>query len=153
MSKTSALPLFTLLLLSCSIGQFSFVFNSSVFYSGWELLKDPIGATVQLFKNFTLLSEIFWAVSVTTFGKVFIWKSHNNWSLKIQLQLYGYKFCLIRNHVTILNKCRFRIPIVPRRLFFAAQLRIAITWSPNYYQKMQRSITRKNQKEYGPDVK
>jgi hypothetical protein len=27
--------------------------------SGWELLKDPIGATVQLFKNFTLLSAIF----------------------------------------------------------------------------------------------
>jgi hypothetical protein len=42
---------------------------------------------------------------------------------------------------------------VPRRLFFAAQQRIAITWSPNYYKKMQRSIRRKNQKEYGPDVK
>ena len=41
---------------------------------------------------------------------------------------------------------------VPQRLFFAAQQRIAITWSPKYYQKM-RSITRKNQKKYGPDVK
>jgi hypothetical protein len=47
----------------------------------------------------------------------------------------------------------FKIPVVPRRLFFAAQQRRAITLSPNYYQKMQRSITRKNQKEYGPDVK
>ncbi len=34
---------------------------------------------------------------------------------------------------------------VPRRLFFAAQQRIAITLSPKYYQKMQRSTTRKNQ--------
>ncbi len=42
---------------------------------------------------------------------------------------------------------------VPRRLFFAAQQRIAITWSPNYYQKMCCFITRKNQKEYRPDVK
>ncbi len=43
--------------------------------------------------------------------------------------------------------------IVPRRLFFAAQQRISITWSPNYYKKMQRFTTRKNQKEHGPDVK
>ena len=42
---------------------------------------------------------------------------------------------------------------VPRRLFFAAPQRIAITLSPNYYQKMQRSITRKNQEEHGPEVK
>ncbi len=42
--------------------------------------------------------------------------------------------------------------IVPRRLFFAAPQRIAITSSPNYYQKMQRSTTRKNQEEHGPDV-
>ncbi len=42
---------------------------------------------------------------------------------------------------------------VPRRLFFAAQQRIAITLSPNYYQKMQRFTTRKNQEEHGPDVK
>ncbi len=42
---------------------------------------------------------------------------------------------------------------VPRRLFFAAQQRIAITRSPKYYQKMHCFITRKNQKEYGPDVK
>ncbi len=41
----------------------------------------------------------------------------------------------------------------PRRLFFAAPQRIAITSSPKYYQKMQRSITRKNQEEYGPEVK
>ncbi len=43
--------------------------------------------------------------------------------------------------------------IVPRRLFFAAQQRIAITWSPEYYQKMRCFITRKNQKEHGPDVR
>jgi hypothetical protein len=43
--------------------------------------------------------------------------------------------------------------IVARRLFFAAQQRIAITLSPNYYQKMQRFTTRKNQEEHGPDVK
>jgi hypothetical protein len=41
---------------------------------------------------------------------------------------------------------------VLRRLFFAAPQRIAITLSPNYYQKMQRSTTRKNQEEHGPDV-
>ncbi len=41
---------------------------------------------------------------------------------------------------------------VPRRLFFAAQQRIAITLSPKYYQKMQRT-TRKNQEEHGPEVK
>jgi hypothetical protein len=41
---------------------------------------------------------------------------------------------------------------VPRRLFFAAEQRIAITLSPNYYQKMQRFTTRKNQEEHGPDV-
>ncbi len=41
---------------------------------------------------------------------------------------------------------------VPRRLFFAAQQRIAITLSPNYYQKIQRFTTRKNQEEHGPDV-
>jgi hypothetical protein len=35
---------------------------------------------------------------------------------------------------------------VPRRLFFAALQRIAITWKPKYYKK-------KNQKEHGPDVK
>jgi len=45
------------------------------------------------------------------------------------------------------------IYIVPRRLFFAAQQRIAITSSPNYYQKMQRFTTRKNQEEHGPEVK
>jgi hypothetical protein len=38
------------------------------FISGWELLKDPIGATVQLIKNFTLLSETFRAVSFIIFG-------------------------------------------------------------------------------------
>jgi hypothetical protein len=43
--------------------------------------------------------------------------------------------------------------LVPRRLFFAAQQRIAITLSPEYYQKMQRSTTRKNQEEHGPEVK
>ena len=37
--------------------------------------------------------------------------------------------------------------------FFAAQQRIAITLSPNYYQKMQRFTTRKNQEEHGQDVK
>ncbi len=42
---------------------------------------------------------------------------------------------------------------VPRRLFFASRQSIGITWSPNYYKKMQRSTTRRNQKEYGPDVK
>ncbi len=41
---------------------------------------------------------------------------------------------------------------VPRRLFFAAQQRIAITSSPNYYKKMQRFTRRKNQEEHGPDV-
>ncbi len=41
---------------------------------------------------------------------------------------------------------------VPQRLFFAAQQRIAITWRPKYYQKMRCFITRRNQKEYGPDV-
>ncbi len=40
---------------------------------------------------------------------------------------------------------------VPRRLFFAAQQRTAITLSPEYYQKMQTS--RKNQEEHGPEVK
>jgi hypothetical protein len=43
--------------------------------------------------------------------------------------------------------------IVPGRLFFAAPQRIAITSSPKYYQKMQHSITRKNQEEHGPEVK
>ena len=43
--------------------------------------------------------------------------------------------------------------VVPRRLFFAAPQRIAITLSPNYYKKMQRSTTRKNQEEHGPEVK
>jgi hypothetical protein len=42
---------------------------------------------------------------------------------------------------------------VPQRLFFAAQQRIAITLSPEYYKKMQRSTTRKNQEEHGPEVK
>jgi hypothetical protein len=42
---------------------------------------------------------------------------------------------------------------VPQRIFFAAQQRIAITLSPNYYKKMQRFTTRKNQEEHGPDVK
>jgi hypothetical protein len=46
-----------------------------------------------------------------------------------------------------------KVSIVPRRLFFAAPQRIAITLSPNYYQKMQRSTTRKNQEEHGPEVK
>jgi hypothetical protein len=46
-----------------------------------------------------------------------------------------------------------QINTVLRRLFFAAQQRIAITLSPNYYQKMQRFTTRKNQEEHGPDVK
>jgi hypothetical protein len=41
---------------------------------------------------------------------------------------------------------------VPGSLFFAAEQRIAITLSPNYYQKMQRFTTRKNQEEHGPDV-
>ncbi len=41
---------------------------------------------------------------------------------------------------------------VPRRLFFAALQRIAITLSPKYYQKNQCFITRKNQEEHGPDV-
>jgi hypothetical protein len=41
---------------------------------------------------------------------------------------------------------------VPGRLFFAAQQRIAITLSPNYYKKMQRLTTRKNREEHGPDV-
>ncbi len=41
---------------------------------------------------------------------------------------------------------------VPRRLFFAAQQRIAMTLSPNYYKKIQRFTTRKNQEEHGPDV-
>ena len=45
------------------------------------------------------------------------------------------------------------VQVVPRRLFFAAQQRIAITWSLNYYKKMQRFTTRKNQEEHGPDVK
>jgi hypothetical protein len=58
-----------------------------------------------------------------------------------------------------LPTCRFfirnmkQILIVPRRLFFAAPQRIAITLSPKYYQKMQHSITRKNQEEHGPEVK
>ncbi len=46
-----------------------------------------------------------------------------------------------------------KIVNVPRRLCFAAQQRIAITWSPNFYKKMQRFTTRKNQKENRPDVK
>ncbi len=41
---------------------------------------------------------------------------------------------------------------VSGRLFFAAQQRIAITLSPNYYQKMRCFTTRKNQEEHGPDV-
>jgi hypothetical protein len=41
---------------------------------------------------------------------------------------------------------------VPQRLFFAAQQRKAITLSPNYYKKIQRFTTRKNQEEHGPDV-
>jgi hypothetical protein len=49
--------------------------------------------------------------------------------------------------LTALHYCG--IVIVPRRLFFAAQQRIAITWKPKYYQKMRCFITRKNQKEHG----
>ncbi len=45
------------------------------------------------------------------------------------------------------------IESVPWRLFFAALQRIAITWRPKYYKKMRYFITRRNQKEYGPDVK
>jgi hypothetical protein len=56
----------------------------------------------------------------------------------------------ISTGVPVIESCTLT---VPRRLFFAAQQRIAITWSPKYYQKMRRSITRENQKEYGPDVK
>jgi hypothetical protein len=41
---------------------------------------------------------------------------------------------------------------VPRRLFFAAQHRIAITSSPNYYQKIQHFTRRRNQEAHGPDV-
>ena len=39
------------------------------------------------------------------------------------------------------------------KIMNASQQRIAITSSPNYYQKMQRSTTRKNQEEHGPEVK
>ena len=42
--------------------------------------------------------------------------------------------------------------VVPRRLFFAALQRIAISWKPKYYQKMRCFITRKNQQDW-PDVK
>jgi hypothetical protein len=44
------------------------------------------------------------------------------------------------------------VGIVLQRLFFAAQQRLAITLSPNYYQKLQRFTKRKNQEEHGPDV-
>jgi hypothetical protein len=37
----------------------------------------------------------------------------------------------------------YKIVSVPRRLFFAAPQRIAITLSPNYYQKNQRFTTRR----------
>ncbi len=37
--------------------------------------------------------------------------------------------------------------IVPRRLFFAAQQRIAITWRPKYYKKMRCFITREGIKK------
>jgi hypothetical protein len=50
------------------------------------------------------------------------------------------------------GKKLFRVGVL-RRLFFAAQQRIAITLSPNYYKKMQRFTTRKNQEEHGPDVR
>jgi hypothetical protein len=43
------------------------------------------------------------------------------------------------------------IDIVPRRLFFGGPQKIAITSSPNYYQKKQRFTMRKNQEEHGPD--
>jgi len=49
-------------------------------------------------------------------------------------------------------RIRLSLTGVPQRLFFAATQRIAITLSPNYYKKMQRSTTRKNQEEHGPDV-
>ncbi len=42
--------------------------------------------------------------------------------------------------------------VLPRRLFFAAPQRIAITSSPKYYQKNQHFTRRKNQEEHGPDV-
>ena len=44
------------------------------------------------------------------------------------------------------------LKVVPRRLFFAALQRIAISWKPKYYQKMRCFITRRNQKEHWPDV-
>jgi hypothetical protein len=56
---------------------------------------------------------------------------------------------LIQIWILVSKPCK---GVVPRRLFVAAQQRIAITLSPNYYQNIQRFTTRKNQEEHGPDV-
>ncbi len=42
--------------------------------------------------------------------------------------------------------------IVPRRLFFATQQRIAITWKPKWHQKIRSFKRRKYQQKKGPDV-
>ncbi len=47
---------------------------------------------------------------------------------------------------TNLKMFNFSTGTVPRRLFFAAPQRIAITSSPNYYQKMQRSTQERIEK-------
>jgi hypothetical protein len=58
----------------------------------------------------------------------------------------------VRRGLIRVRRGLIRVP-VQQRLFFAAQQRVAITGRPKYYQKMRCFITRKNQKEYGPDVK
>jgi hypothetical protein len=46
-------------------------------------------------------------------------------------------FCILDIKNAFLSIPLNKYVVVPRRLFFAAQQRIAITLSPNYYQKMQ----------------
>ncbi len=64
-----------------------------------------------------------------------------------------FKKCLLVGALYVLQVVSIVGTTVPQRLFFAAQQRIAITLSPEYYQKMQRSTTRMNQEEHGPEVK
>jgi hypothetical protein len=82
----------------------------------------------------------------------------NSFSVKIEIKSLMIRSGKIRKNKYnlkkfLLSEYNERKMFVPRRLFFAAQQRKAITWRPKYYQKMRCFITRKNQKEYGPDVK
>ncbi len=69
--------------------------------------------------------------------------------MRNQLRILHFTSMLIQIWILVSKPCK---GVLLRRLFFAAQQRIAITLSPNYYKKIQCFTTRKNQEEHGPDV-